>query len=1728
VRLAYRNWARIDREIWSAVVTNDEAFGLAGAVQFSRSHYETASPENIRIYIERGEGASGNVTVDVSTFNITGDCAMTAGTNYTALSETLRWEDREVGAKALVVGINSVPSSGLHLIGLQLTNASSGLRIKTPVAYIVIDDGGVNPSATIITDQTSNTGDIANIVASPDGGVSYPTYGSWTAPGEIVRGDIAGTIAAAAAGDLIYLRGGSYFDNRRASGQTNAGINVTDSGTSTAPITVMSYPGEIAHIDQRFTLNDDAAGGEGVGGFNLYSTASYLHFRNLRLSNMGGIGIYTNGTHSGIVVYGCHIYNVKASIEAAQGRDNVGCIRLDNCTDPIVANNYFHHTYAGQLTSNPIDGFPRGLAAGIHGYRPDRGWVHHNTIYNVRSCIQYKQSPTTPLNGYTAHHNYFYEFADYAFELNVQGSGQQMPQQNSFFRNVCESNHSYGCDAVAVPVSSPGEQSTGLFVYENTIIGCSWLLETYATDDIHVYSNNVDGSDRVWSIVDPNETSPYNSEITYNDYDNIYNITQAIGIYFIGRYEPGLVQLDSVTELQNFDQSTHAAIASTPDFANNNTETAPVYEDSANKDFRTTNFKESGYANRAQGIGRNVVGVPSVLDAHTDFFSMTLDGLDGAGRVGFYIDYSELTHTGEHVFYVARTHGSTGAVTVDYQSGGDDHVTVSGTLSWADQDLGIKKIIVYVPAKTDGDHRIWIRLSNPTGGLALQFGATHTIAYGVIDDGTIAPDSDAVFCDADAATNGSGTQASPYNSIHDAISNVGSKRYVYLRGTHTMDGTVRDGDGTNHDIIRVPATRSGEDTRVYVRNWPGYSITIQGDGVSTDQTAFWTGSASSTGGGESYCTYRGIDFLDLDSTNTSEQGGVYYEYGNSVGINIERCTARQFASHTNMGGFLLWGVDGAKVWRCTVDDIAVSGNQENANACGFQTYDGKNISVQRCRFSNLHAGIYHKRVATAGDVSTCARWNYFDDCEIEYGFSGASDAAHSYTIVQGNLFKGGASNDFLHYNTTNTAALGNGENWVFGNVWDGCGVGETAPVGRRIMFGVMILNNIMANCTGVWREQDDNSGVGGDIKYADYNHAYNISGTPYEWRATNYATAALLEAASGHEANATSGDPDFTDSANDDYTLGGLSNADGNGVDGTDHGIYLTGIEVVGPGDSIVPAHQEFFDISLPGLTEGGRLGFYIDYSERATAGEHTFYVIRTHGSYGPVTCEYQSGGDSHDTVSGLLSWGDDDIGLKKITVNVPTKTVNGDHRIWIKLSNPTGGAQLHLGDTFTIAYGVIDDGTIAADSDAIFFDTDAGTNGSGTQASPYDNIYDAIANVGSTRRYIYGQGTVTVDGTNTVTPFSQTADCITPPLNRTDESDRLYILQWPGQTNLVIQGEADSPGNNDVGFVSAANTRGSWITYRNVDFQNLDWSSNGWGGGIGGNYTSACMGVNVEHCTFDNLNGGSGDNVSAVMLWGSDGIKVWRSTANNIQVAGSTSNDNAGGMMLVYDGTHISIQRCEFSNTSAGYFHKRIETQGVDVTISGRFNKFDNCWVRLGYSGTSNPGHNFAIVQSCLFEGVTGRIWHDTRNNAAEGTKGGWFVNNVFDTCGSGEIGAIHLRMCNEAILFNNIMLDCRRVWGDYVDESGAGIDIEYADYNHAHGTTYGLPYEWRATDYASASALNTASGHEANASSGDPGFTDATNDDYTLGSPSAAVGQGVDGTDPGIYLTGIEPLGA
>ena len=562
--------------------------------------------------------------------------------------------------------------------------------------------------------------------------------------------------------------------------------------------------------------------------------------------------------------------------------------------------------------------------------------------------------------------------------------------------------------------------------------------------------------------------------------------------------------------------------------------------------------------------------------------SMSLS-LTTAGRLGFFIDYSELSDAGTHTFYVARTHGSKGAVSVAYATSGDGHTSVSGVLSWADEDMSIQSFTVAVtPAQLTnhqttlglGEHRIVARLSSPTGGGVLHFGTEETKAYGVIDNDVLASDANAVFYDSAAASVGDGTQATPYDSVYTAIAAIGTKRYLYGKGTTIVDGTLTMPDGVDTiKILPVPSTRSGEATRIYVRNWSGSAWTVKGNGTDTDVSGFFTRD------NESFATYKGITFTELDTTDLDGSGasgncfGILYTYGTSQSINIEGCVTDDIDGGGNTGAYMLWGVDGGKVWRCTANNIKRLGDNTTGNTSLFYTYDGKNISVQRCEATNVGHLTYQKRVEAAFDVSVSVKF-CIDSTPfgVHYGASNSvTGVPHSYTIVQCNVFNPTIpfANAIIHEAGVNGSNGSNngGKHWWCNNVFYQRGGGLVSPVQFRQAYSAIIFNNIYLDCVRLWKETNDSAAYGAVMEYADHeiSSGTTLPSHTYEYQGTEEPNSADLQLVRPDFAvNDVISDPLFTDAANGDFSLQATSPALTGGVSGTQQGVYLGNFYTIG------------------------------------------------------------------------------------------------------------------------------------------------------------------------------------------------------------------------------------------------------------------------------------------------------------------------------------------------------------------------------------------------------------------------------------------------------------------------------------------------------------------------------------------------------------------------------------
>jgi subtilisin-like proprotein convertase family protein len=147
------------------------------------------------------------------------------------------------------------------------------------------------------------------------------------------------------------------------------------------------------------------------------------------------------------------------------------------------------------------------------------------------------------------------------------------------------------------------------------------------------------------------------------------------------------------------------------------------------------------------GVGTVVASIPAGAAAdslgNVSFDSTSSDNVvvvDVVGQVEFNPAIYSISETGGTVtITVTRTAGTANAVSVNYATGGGtatagaDYEATSGTLSWANGEVGSKSFTINVldDILVEGDETIGITLSGPTNGLVL--GPTASATVDVID-----------------------------------------------------------------------------------------------------------------------------------------------------------------------------------------------------------------------------------------------------------------------------------------------------------------------------------------------------------------------------------------------------------------------------------------------------------------------------------------------------------------------------------------------------------------------------------------------------------------------------------------------------------------------------------------------------------------------------------------------------------------------------------------------------------------------------------------------------------------------------------------------------------------------------------------------------------------------------------------------------------------------------------
>jgi hypothetical protein len=555
-------------------------------------------------------------------------------------------------------------------------------------------------------------------------------------------------------------------------------------------------------------------------------------------------------------------------------------------------------------------------------------------------------------------------------------------------------------------------------------------------------------------------------------------------------------------------------------------------------------------------------------------------------------------------------------------------------------------------------------------------------------------------------------------------------------------------------------------------------------------------------------------------------------------------------------------------------------------------------------------------------------------------------------------------------------------------------------------------------------------------------------------------------------------------------------------------------------------------------LTTPGRLGFYLDYSERTTPGDHTFYPRRTHGSAGAVGCTWTAYDASGQLDTGTLSWDDESLDIKTITVNIPSKS-DGDHRCWVILSAPTGGAVLH--HNVTIAYGVIDDDTISVNhaTDSLFIDVAAVGGGTGTQGDPFNGWPGVVNNITSSIKYVYIKGQITPDGTYTNPGGTDTntkyLQITTAFAGRTSESDRLVIRNWPG-----FVGGLDGNGDTGTAGFGCFNDGIDYITTRRLTVNDLDTS------GGSSTATTKCFYMwpkgqqdywTTERVDIDGVNSLATSATAAYYTDGTSGNgrlghKLWRVTGNNI-----TYNNGANKLNFAetYNSADMSFQRCTLGTNCGEIYQKQGQPLGAALSISF-------CLIQTGHIRMSTQGSwqcpPASIIEHNVFDtpGQTSLAYPPIRydNNGSNTTASDkhWIVGNVFynfpDYSTSAVVDVWDDEYTNVVMLMN-IFDRCHDMW-QY--QFGVTITPEISDYQQLYDNVSTETVYVSNTNYSGLANIQGA-GYEANSNNTDPQLTNPGAGDFTLGGGSPCIAAGIpDGLgsniDMGAYPSGVEVVGA
>ena len=1012
-------------------------------------------------------------------------------------------------------------------------------------------------------------------------------------------------VSSLTAGDILNVRAGTYSDDGGAGPYSppatvvgwldaeppSSNVCVNINGTAESPIIIQAAPGDEGSVVI------DAQGNK--LGIHLQNS-DYIHIRGFRIINSRTIGVASWGQPENNVAdesrlsIGVVVENNSIINTTGQAGKNTSAIGMWGTKDWIVRNNSIDGVSAEGST----------LAAAMQSYGVINALIENNHIINADFGIYWKDhfiadANRTPIFESEIRYNLI-ESRDRGIYLGIKGTDTVESGVNYIHHNIV---YGFGNSAAGIHVQLSGAfaQSSQIVIEHNTLDGednPSLGISVDSTDDLQITGNIILRTSLVLELVNYSGNATRRAALSESNY-NVYDAS-GFQIYADRYSSSGGSLINNLAAWQTLVESDLVSLdVSNPDQDSITVNATSLFLSDVDDGYRLAEGSSAiGLMNDGSDAGAYQFGVENIgIYSHATVggnvlsqgTSKAVTGLSitGAGRLGFYIDYSELSAAGTHRFYVTRTHGTEGEVGCTFTTSGDIHSTGTATLSWADGEADVKYIDVPVTSGNVsthegnglGDHRVVATLSSATGGAAIHNGSGTTRAYGVINTGAIASDDNAVFYDSAAGT-GEGTAADPYGSIYTAIANAGSKRYIYGKGTTIPDGTNTTsllGDG-GANCIDLPTTRDSEATRLFIQNWPGNTWTVTGNG-GTSHKGFSAESRT-----VDYQTLRGITFTDLDCTTPEGNGcALYLAAGSSCSfISVERCTSSDIKGTTNSAMVRAQSSDNLKIWACTSDGVSIPAlvSQDNAAAIAL-LFECKNVSVQRCKGSNSEHLAFDKRPndGTAPALSMRFCTNGLNQRKLFSIFSGGGGTSFMWSICQNNVVVGveplsgnnpNASDNPIGIFTGNTRTTNDLHHWS-NNTFYYSGYGERGAIDTWLN-NVVAYNNLYYDARIAIHDRVNGSG---NFLYLDYEQSFRPSLAEIYWKGSSstWADVTADTAETTFADNISTADPNFVDAIdfvpqNSDALTGG--------VGGTERGYRLTGVEIIGPvglqnSDVVVP-----------------------------------------------------------------------------------------------------------------------------------------------------------------------------------------------------------------------------------------------------------------------------------------------------------------------------------------------------------------------------------------------------------------------------------------------------------------------------------------------------------------------------------------------------------------------------